>query len=127
MLRVALATAVVVSGVMLAATSSAQAQGLVPCAQEGGFCRVPYPTRVLYGVPGRSVERYVRRGGIPCSNSVFGDPAYGLPKRCAYVARRFDRGPRRWDDGYRGPPHWEHGRRDRDDYGRPYRTYYRTY
>jgi hypothetical protein len=126
MLRAVLATVVIASGVMFGAGSRAEAQGLVPCAQEGGFCRVPYPTRVLYGVPGRRVELFVREGGVACSNDVFGDPAYGVPKRCAFVARRYDRGPRGWDDGYRGPPPWRHEHRD-DGYGRPYRTYYRTY
>lgn len=125
MLRGMLATAVIASGTMFAMGAHAQVQGLVPCAQEGGFCRVPYPTRVIYGVPGRSVERFVRGGGVPCSNSVFGDPAYGVPKRCAFVARRHDRGPGRWDGGrHVPPPYWEHGPRHQDGYGRPYRTYY---
>jgi len=122
MIRAALTTALILSGLMLGTSSGAQAQELVPCAREGGFCQVPYPTRVIYGVPGRSVERFVRRGGVPCSNRYFGDPAYGVPKNCAFVARRPNRKPGRWDDGYRGPPHWEH--RDRGGYGRPYPTYY---
>lgn len=127
MLRAVLATAVIASGVVFGAGSSAQAQDLVPCAREGGFCRVPYPTRVIYGVPGRSVELFVREGGVACSNSIFGDPAYGRPKRCSFVARGYDRGPGRWDDGRRGPPRWEEGRRDYDGYDRPDRAYYRTY
>jgi len=127
MLRTGLATAIVASGLILGIGSNAQAQGLVLCAQEGGFCRVPYPTRVIYGVPGRSVELFVQRGGVACSNSVFGDPAYGVPKRCAFVARRYGRGPGRWDDRDRGPPPWKYGHRDYDAYGRPYPTYYRTY
>jgi hypothetical protein len=72
-----------------AAGGSAEAQTLVSCAREGGFCRVPYPTQVVYGVPGSSTTVEVRGRGIPCSNEVFGDPAYGVPKRCAYVARGF--------------------------------------
>ncbi len=127
MTRAMLAGMVIASGLIFGAASEAQAQGLIPCAREGGFCRVPYPTNVIYGVPGRSVEVFVRGGGIACSNSVFGDPAYGVPKRCAFVARRHNRGPRRWEDGQRGPPHWEPGYGHHDGYRPPYRTYYRTY
>ncbi len=126
MLRTALAAALVAGGAMIGMASDAQAQQLVPCARENGFCRVPYPARVLYGVPGREVELFVRDGGIPCSNRVFGDPAPGAPKRCAYVARRPERGDRRWDDR-RGPPRgYDRGYRDRDydqGYERPYRSY----
>jgi hypothetical protein len=70
------------------------AQGLVPCAPEGGFCRLPYPTRVIYGVPGGSTARFIRRGGVPCSNEMFGDPAPGIRKHCAFVERE--------DLGWRG-------------------------
>jgi len=122
---------------MFGALPEAQAQSLVPCAREHGFCRVPYPTRVIYGIPGRSAEVFVREGGIPCSNRVFGDPAPGVPKRCAYVARRPDRGDRWRDDGYRGPPRgyergydrgydrgFDRGFRDYDDgYENPPRRY----
>jgi len=137
MLRAVLATAVLAGGVLFGAAPEAQAQGLVPCAREGGFCRLPYSTRVIYGVPGRSVEAFVREGGIPCSNRVFGDPAPGMPKRCSYVARGRDRGYGGYDDGFRGPPRgydrgpprgydrgYDRGYRDYDeDYGRPSRGY----
>jgi hypothetical protein len=131
MLRSILATAVLATGALFGALPEAQAQSLVPCAREHDFCRVPYPTRVIYGVPGRSTEVFVRERGIPCSNRVFGDPAPGIPKRCAYVARRFDRGDRWRDDGYRGPPPrrdydrgYDRGPRDYDDgYDRPVRRY----
>jgi hypothetical protein len=132
MLRAVLATAVLFSGTMLGISSEAQAQGLVPCAREHGFCRVPYPTRVIYGIPGRSVEIFVREGGIPCSNRAFGDPAPGVVKRCAYIAREYDRGPRRYDegsrqydDGYRRSfREYDRSRRDYDEgYDRPYRSY----
>jgi hypothetical protein len=95
----------------------AAAQTLVPCAREGEFCRVPYPTQVVYGIPGRSAAVEVRGGGVQCSNRVFGDPAFGAPKRCAYVARDWSpRGPSRAYgesryDEYRGPdrggPAWQ--------------------
>lgn len=79
------------------APGPARAQQLVPCAVEGGFCRVPYPTRVIYGAPGRGGTSIDVNGrGIACNNQVFGDPAYGVRKRCAYVA--LDGGePRGWD------------------------------
>lgn len=115
--RKVLATAVLTTIALFGVAPDAQAQGLVPCAREHGFCRVPYPTRVIYGVPGRSVEIFVREGGVPCSNRAFGDPAPGIVKRCAYVARGYDRGfrdDRGYDEGYR--------RRDRD-YDRGYRGY----
>jgi hypothetical protein len=126
MLRAVMTTALVVSGLMLGAASQAEAQELVPCASEGGFCRVPYPTRVIYGVPGSRAERFVR-DGIPCSNSVFGDPAPGVPKRCAFFARGRERGPSRWDDGHRERPRWRDERREHDRYGHPHRTEYRPY
>jgi hypothetical protein len=115
MLRSFLAASLVI-GASLAVMPDAMAQGLVPCAPENGFCRVPYPTRVIYGVPGRSAAREVAGRGIPCSNNVFGDPAPGIPKRCAYVARGYGRG----DDGWRGrdeEPGWGYDGPRRGPYG----------
>ena len=77
--RTVWATALLAIGAIFGALPEAQAQSLVPCAREHGFCRVPYPTRVVYGIPGRSTEVFVREGGVPCSNRVFGDPAPGAP------------------------------------------------
>jgi hypothetical protein len=90
-------------GVSFLAMPAAVAQDFVPCAPEGGFCRVPYPTRVIYGAGGRSTAREVGGGGIPCSNEVFGDPAPGRPKRCSYIARGYGRGGDGWDRPGRGP------------------------
>jgi hypothetical protein len=83
-------------GVSVSAMSGAYAQ-LVPCAEENGFCRVPYPTRVFYGAQGRDTSRYVSGRGIPCANEAFGDPAPGVPKSCAYEAR---------DGGWRAEGGW---------------------
>jgi hypothetical protein len=117
MLR-SIAIAALIFGSWFATIPTASAQTLVPCARENEFCRVPYPTRVVYGVPGRRTALEVGAPGISCSNDMFGDPANGIPKRCAYVARgggdrwhgQFDEGGgRRGDeygrrsDGYRGP------------------------
>ncbi len=131
MLRSVITVASLAVGTLLFGTSATLAQGLVPCAPEHGFCRVPYPTRVIYGVPGRSAERDVRGGGIPCSNQAFGDPAPGIPKRCAYIVR----GPQpEYGGGYERPwraePAYEMRGRERErperydrraEYGRPTR------
>lgn len=83
-----------------AAPASAQAGGhWVECAQEGGFCRLPYPATVRFGAGGRFAERHADHG-IPCNNSVFGDPAYGLQKRCFFFAHEADAGP------VARPAHW---------------------
>ena len=118
MLRSVLATAVLTIGASLGVAPDAQAQGLVPCAREHGFCRVPYPTRVIYGVPGSSTGLFVRGRGVPCSNRVFGDPAPGIPQRCAFVARDYDRDYRGYDEDYRGP-YRGYRERDRGGYGGP--------
>lgn len=62
------------------------AQGIVFCAREGGYCRVPYPTTVIYGTGGATRAIDVSRG-ITCDNYTFGDPAPGARKSCSYVAR----------------------------------------
>lgn len=97
----------------VAASAPASAQGVVPCASEGGFCNVPYPTTVIYGFRGATTSRFVQGGGIPCNNRVFGDPAPGVVKRCSFVARGGYRGyddrgyeRRRYYDGPPPPPRY---------------------
>ena len=51
------------------------------CAQEGGFCRFQGPAVVRYGAGGRFTSRRAF-DGIPCTNSVFGDPYPGADKAC---------------------------------------------
>jgi hypothetical protein len=85
----------------IALAEPAAAQRLQFCAEEHGFCRVPYPTTVVYGAGGRRTSREVGGRGIPCHNGAFGDPAPGTPKSCFFVVR-----------GYRG------------DYDRPRRRDY---
>lgn len=58
----------------------------VYCASEEGTCRVPYNTRVRFGVNGRFNIKEVDRN-IRCTTSEFGDPANGERKRCEYDAR----------------------------------------
>lgn len=93
--------ALALSAALLGFAAPAAAQSLVPCAREGGFCQVPYPTRVIYGVPGRTTSVEVRGRGVPCTNQVFGDPAFGVVKSCAFVARGGLEG-----DGFEPPRRW---------------------
>lgn len=79
----------------IAVASPAAAQRAVRCAEEGGYCSVPYPTTVLYGTRGVLTSRDVGGRGIPCNNGVFGDPLRGVRKHCSYVVREFDGGGRR--------------------------------
>ncbi len=94
-------------------------QNLVPCAQEGQICRMPYPTNVYYGAPGRTHGRPFPQGGtIPCNAQSFGDPAPGLTKMCWYApkmgeGRRNDRNERRARDAFP-----DRDDRRRDDRGR---------
>lgn len=104
-------------------------QNLVPCAQEGQVCRMPYPTNVYYGAPGRTHGRPFPQGGtIPCNAQSFGDPAPGLTKMCWYAPkagerRRNDGDDRRSRDSYRDRDDRrgdDRGYRSRDsDYDRP--------
>ena len=88
MIRSIITAAALAIGSLVGAVPVALAQGnLVPCAEENGYCRVPYPTRVFYGVPGSVVARDVDQRGIQCSNDIFGDPAPHSTKSCSYVAR----------------------------------------
>jgi len=84
----------------LAGTGAALAQprgDWVLCADEGGFCRIPYPTVVRYGARGGFTEQRTDTG-VRCSNDVFGDPNYGVRKSCFYLARRGG------GNGWGGPP-----------------------
>lgn len=88
MVRLVVAAALAV-GTSFAALPTAHAQGLVRCADEDDFCHVPYPTLVIYGARGHRTAIFVSGRGVPCSNEVFGDPAPGKDKRCAFVARGY--------------------------------------
>ncbi|MCB8819104.1 hypothetical protein [Microvirga rosea] len=111
MLRSVFAALALILAATFTGSTGASAQGLVPCAREHGFCQVPYPTRVVYGVPGREAVVDVRGRGIPCSNEAFGDPAPGIPKRCAYVARGYGGG----FEEPRPRPHRDRPRWDEDE------------
>jgi hypothetical protein len=59
----------------------------VTCAGENGFCNSPPGAVVRFGARGSFVTRRAGGNGIPCSTRVFGDPAYGVRKSCAFLAR----------------------------------------
>jgi len=96
---------------------------LIACAQEGGVCRMPYPTNVYFGVPGRTNGRPFPQGGvIACNAQTFGDPAPGQPKSCWYAPRITAGGSndRYRDDGYnRRRDDYRDDRDDDRDYDRP--------
>ncbi|ACA15136.1 hypothetical protein M446_0574 [Methylobacterium sp. 4-46] len=121
--RVAGAAIIVGSTPLVPGSAGAQQldiQNLVPCAQEGGVCRMPHPTNVYYGIPGKTVGRPFPQGGsIACTNQSFGDPVPGQRKMCWYAPRVGERGRGEGrarggdeDPGYgrRGAPErWERG------------------
>jgi alpha-L-rhamnosidase len=53
------------------------------CATEGETCEFTGTRQVRYG--GRSLYNYLTvTASVSCQNGVFGDPAFGAPKQCAY-------------------------------------------
>ena len=66
-----------------AKSDSAMAADWTFCAKEHQTCDAPPGATVRYGAKGKYVYREVS-GGTPCSNKVFGDPAYGVLKQCHY-------------------------------------------
>lgn len=64
-------------------TAAATISQWIPCASEGQTCLVPGSAQVRYGAGGAFAYRDAT-GSIVCANASFGDPAYGLPKSCAY-------------------------------------------
>lgn len=55
------------------------------CASEWNYCSFSDTMQVRYGAEGRYVYR-VFTNGTWCTNSVFGDPIYGVVKACHYRA-----------------------------------------
>jgi hypothetical protein len=51
------------------------------CASEGGVCAFSGTQEVRYGASGSYFYKTLS-DGTACTNSVFGDPVYGTPKRC---------------------------------------------
>lgn len=58
------------------------------CASEGQLCAFTGTRTVRYGAKSSWVTRQIAssRGGVQCSNAVFGDPLYGVVKRCELAA-----------------------------------------
>ena len=63
--------------------SAASANTWTKCADEGGYCQLPYYTTVRYGQNG-TFTTMDRAEGIPCDNATFGDPLVGTGKSCFY-------------------------------------------
>ena len=57
--------------------------GWIFCADENGFCDFTGQAEVRYGIePVFFRNNFV--DGVNCSNQVFGDPLYGIVKKCEY-------------------------------------------
>ncbi len=63
---------------------SASAAAWVDCAGENETCSFTGTRLVRYGLSPSSYVTRTLTGGTPCTNDVFGDPAYGYAKRCSY-------------------------------------------
>ena len=89
---------------MLPWAAHAQA-GWQYCGDEGQTCNVYGPATVRYGAEGEYAYRNVN-GPIRCSNDLFGDPARGDRKQCAYRMGHNqspdDRHPGNWNGGWHG-------------------------
>ncbi|UCI10216.1 hypothetical protein FJ974_16200 [Mesorhizobium sp. B1-1-8] len=103
-------TVICLAGLVTAASTlfptSASAQQLQRCADEGGVCRLRYPAEVVFGARGQMTSRFFDRPAVPCSNRVFGDPAPGRHKAC-YIVRRGggqDYGDNDYGDDYGSRP-----------------------
>jgi chitodextrinase len=66
----------------LSATNSSSSSEWTGCAEEGGQCAFSGIGDVRYGANGVWTNPRSFSGGVPCTNRVFGDPLYGVPKRC---------------------------------------------
>jgi len=53
------------------------------CANEGGTCSFSGTREVRYGTATSFVSKTFT-SSVACTNAVFGDPAYGVPKSCSY-------------------------------------------
>lgn len=53
------------------------------CANENGYCSFGGTQLVRYGANGAYYYRTMT-GGVSCSNAVFGDPIFGVVKKCSY-------------------------------------------
>jgi hypothetical protein len=74
------------SGTDAGAPALPAGSGWVDCAGEGGTCSFPGTRQMRYGAFGLYVHKSMT-SPVSCSNSVFGDPIYGIVKTCSYVAK----------------------------------------
>lgn len=91
-------------GLTVPVAAHAQA-GWANCAFEGQVCEVSGPATVRYGSEGSYTYRNVN-GPVRCSNELFGDPARGNSKQCAFRMGHNqspdDRHPGDWNGGWTG-------------------------
>lgn len=73
------------AGKALTCRQAQPATTYVKCADEGGYCDLPYYATVRYGLNG-SYNTLQRGGGVPCNNETFGDPLVGTVKECSYLS-----------------------------------------
>ena len=52
------------------------------CAVEGGVCTLSTPSTVYYGANTQFLNKQDQTGAVECSNANFGDPIFGVQKRC---------------------------------------------
>lgn len=74
-----------VLAILICAASPAANAAWVNCATEGRTCSFKGTAKVLYGpttTSGYTIKTFTN--GTACTNKVFGDPAYGKPKKCWY-------------------------------------------
>ncbi len=76
--------AILVVAVTMGWSAEASADSATFCANEHGFCHAPTGAWINYGNRGAFFHRRSPRGGLPCDNSVFGDPLPGTPKKCTF-------------------------------------------
>ena len=69
---------------LIGSAPAAKAYGWVHCATEGGYCSAPNGAIIHYGRDGVFTRLRSPRSGLPCDNSVFGDPLRGVHKECYF-------------------------------------------
>jgi parallel beta-helix repeat protein len=69
---------------MFVAPASAQTGEWTFCANEGEICAFTGTAQVRYGANGSYVYKTLS-GGVACTNTVFGDPIYGVVKTCDFL------------------------------------------
>jgi uncharacterized repeat protein (TIGR01451 family) len=64
-------------------TNNASVSNFTFCANENGFCSFSGTQQVRYGANGQ-YSTLTLTNGTPCTNSIFGDPIFGVVKTCSF-------------------------------------------